>query len=139
MTQWLSHQEAMDHFAVYIEWFKNDEYKPETSFDSEPLLADDPVESEPPIPSPNTSSSSSLSYHVSQALQHLIALQSIPATRLIDEHHTSQFLLVLTTFLWAQGSSIIPYRFDGFDLYKYMIVDLPEIPELDDDKRNLPI
>lgn len=145
MTTWLSRQEAVDRFSVYLEWFRNGEYQPQLVHELDPLPAGPTV----PEDEPNSSVDSdgedleqaapddlkATDYHV--ARRHPRHLRSVPATKIIQDHGASQFIPALHAFLTTHGSEIPPYNFDVFDLYKQIDLRLPEIPEVSTQRQKL--
>lgn len=134
MTTWLARQEAVDRFSVYLEWFKSGAYVPHAShvLDTVSLPASD---SETPEASVVLLSDVQTRHrHYQVAATHPPALRAIPAEKVIRGQKAAQFLSALRTFLHINGSSVVPYSFDGFDLYKQLVVTLPGIPEVSDNK-----
>ncbi|PSR97599.1 hypothetical protein PHLCEN_2v4306, partial [Hermanssonia centrifuga] len=125
MTKWLSRQEAVDRFTVYLEWYKNGEYKPTsqalTQALPEPAISVDP--------GTITANSRMSTYQV--AATHPATLRAVPASNIIHIKGlgATQFLPALHEFLIAHGSSIVPHTFDKFDLFKQLIIQLPVLPE----------
>lgn len=62
--------------------------------------------------------------------RHPPALHNIRASVIIDTHQASRFLPALHAYLAEHGSSVTPYHFDGFNLFKRLTVLLPAIPEV---------
>ncbi|KAI0342948.1 hypothetical protein BDW22DRAFT_1318377, partial [Trametopsis cervina] len=114
MTRWLSRQETIDRFSVYLEWLNNGEYHA--------------------LPTNTITDRNSTAIAYKVAKQHPRSLIGIPASSIIEEHGATEFLPALHTFLRSHGSSLIPHTFDRFDLYKKLVVQLPSIPEVSDKK-----
>ncbi|KAF7790601.1 hypothetical protein EIP86_001557 [Pleurotus ostreatoroseus] len=129
MTQWLARQEAVDRFAVYLEWYQNGEYKPEAGDASlEPL----PTEVEDTGPQTQEASEDLAPSNVPHGYRVPVrpTVRNVPAAKIIQSHNASEFIPAVKAFLRAHGSSVTPYDFDGFDLYKHVITELPEISEV---------
>ncbi|THG92911.1 hypothetical protein EW026_g8163 [Hermanssonia centrifuga] len=123
MTKWLSRQEAVDRFTVYLEWYTNGEYNPDTHASTQALEAAMPVD-----PGSIASQGSQRpTYHV--AATHPPSLRAIRASNIIQGHGATQFLPALHAFLKSHGSSIVPHTFDKFDLFKQLVIQLPVLPE----------
>ncbi|PSR97570.1 hypothetical protein PHLCEN_2v4309 [Hermanssonia centrifuga] len=128
MTKWLSRQEAVDRFTVYLEWYTNGEYKPTPQASKTQVLPEGPAISVDPG-SITLADSRRSTYQV--AATHPAFLHAVPASNIIHSHGlgATQFLPALHNFLIAHGSSIIPHTFDKFDLFKQLVIQLPVLPE----------
>ncbi|PSS37916.1 hypothetical protein PHLCEN_2v231 [Hermanssonia centrifuga] len=139
MTKWLSRQETVDRFAIYLEWRRNGEYLP---LDLEPLTANRTLMASTRDNLNVASTASTITpstrilcrppvrpelYHV--AASHPQSLRGIPAAEIITHHNALRFLPALSSFLHAHGSLIIPQPVHRFNLYKDLTVLLPGIPQ----------
>ncbi|THG94839.1 hypothetical protein EW026_g6707 [Hermanssonia centrifuga] len=139
MTKWLSRQETVDRFAIYLEWRRNGEYLP---LDLEPLTANCALMASTRDNLNVASTASTITpstgilrrppvrpelYHV--AASHPQSLRGIPAAEIITHHNALRFLPALSSFLHAHGSLIIPQPVHRFNLYKDLTVLLPGIPQ----------
>ncbi|KAE9386962.1 hypothetical protein BT96DRAFT_1026018 [Gymnopus androsaceus JB14] len=132
MTRWLQRQEATDRFMVYLEWirkFKDSEgsYKAGDSKAGEMDDLSGAVIATQKVVSSETATVLSTSYRI--AANHPQSLRGINAQTIIDQHGASHFLPALQSFLSAHNSIATARWFDLFNLYKRLILTLPEIPE----------
>lgn len=167
MTKWLSRQEAVDRFDVYLEWchLQVKRKKPQQSMDHPSENTDEPgtvlIE---PLSYPNQSTRDSLSPKTGrestasgpQAViktstyardsltlpptplrprlkvpaTHPKELREISAQDIILGNGASEFLPALHSFLSSHGATITLRPFDRFNLYKQVVIRLPEIPEV---------
>lgn len=110
MLTWLQRQEAVDRFAVYLEWRSP----------SRPSSNDSHTISRRIIPQSSTFGRVPRVQSPPRELQHVEA---------ISQHGASEFLFALQHFLRANGCSIIPQTFDTFHLFKRIVFELPKIAE----------
>ncbi|KAF8881119.1 hypothetical protein BD779DRAFT_1675607 [Infundibulicybe gibba] len=116
MTRWLQRQEAVDRFTWYLEWAKDGSYKPTQ------------VQPHCILPTSTTLTVQRTPIYT-VALHHPKELRGIEAQAIIVNHNATQFLPAVQTFLANHGSRILAQPFDGFNLFKRIVLRLPNIPQ----------
>lgn len=141
MTTWLHRQEAVDRFADYLHWCRNEAHLTVGPADDEDDLngdagcIGDPRTTDYSLslpPQPLRSES-----QVQVARTHPPDLTRIPAQKIIDGHHATRFLEALTGFLRDHGCLMTPMEFDTFNLYRRLTIMLPPVPEAGTKARDL--
>ncbi|KAH9947697.1 hypothetical protein B0H21DRAFT_778363 [Amylocystis lapponica] len=115
MTRWLSRQEAIDRFGVYLECSDADIIVSRS--DSQPQDHEVAVNHQDDIHCNCT-----------------VSIKKTTTYRIVLDHNASQFLHALQTFLRGNGSLIIPQPFDRFDLFKCLVFHLPDVAEANSNK-----
>jgi hypothetical protein len=134
MTWWLQRQENVDRFSEYLAWTRS---QTQAASSSDNVF--------PPPSSPSVLNSHSASQPerepkraVSIPQAYSIAKNPPPSARHVtvssiiscDGYNASQFLEALSTFLITQGSFYQPHLHDVFSLWKQVVFNLPDIPEV---------
>ncbi|KAI0681780.1 hypothetical protein BC835DRAFT_1409671 [Cytidiella melzeri] len=128
MTRWLSRQEAVDRFTVYLDWCKRGEYSPlsatyMTTISELPLDDDEPDSTES-----HHEQATTQPYKVAAASPR--HLQGISVADISSRLGASQFLPALRMYLQSRNCLVNIYERDCFDLYKELVVHLPPVPEV---------
>ncbi|KAI0690630.1 hypothetical protein BC835DRAFT_1280656 [Cytidiella melzeri] len=128
MTRWLSRQEAVDRFTVYLDWCKRGEYSPlsatyMTTISELPLDDDEPNSTES-----HHKQATTQPYKVAAASPR--HLQGISVADISSRLGVSQFLPALRVYLQSRNCLVNIYERDGFDLYKELVVHLPPVSEV---------
>ncbi|GBE78714.1 hypothetical protein SCP_0116050 [Sparassis crispa] len=128
MVIWLRQQEAVDRFALYLNWCKNGGYHGQVApvVSLAPEDGKDPEAIEATQMSRDVSTSLQVQYKI--AKHHPHALRGVIASDIILYHHASHFVDCLGIYLRDHGSSFKPHLFDSFNLYARLSVTLPQIP-----------
>ena len=133
MTKWLQRQENVDRFSEFLAWtqipreaFQNSNIPTnptQPDFDIEPMADDAVVIPEHAVLIPHAYS---IAKHPPPSARHVTASTIISKTG----YNASQFLEALSTFLATQGSYYQPHLYDVFSLWKQVVFNLPDIPEV---------
>ncbi|KAG2093555.1 hypothetical protein BD769DRAFT_1678895 [Suillus cothurnatus] len=153
MMVWLWHQEAVDRFSTYLEWYKSRTMESgqqdcgtehglelETEGDEqdgeviiENLLISD-VDTASASETANLSDSNATSFSHTSMIHipttHPPHLYRIPASKIISDQHASLFLQALTTYICTPGNLYVQKSFDTFDLFSRLAFELPAIAEV---------
>lgn len=152
MVTWLRRQEAIDRFSLYLNWRVQDRGSGGDSSSPQDVLDPGTQDSDelgsvtlvpPPSARVNSTGQSALGLipiisHASSdplltassvSRQHPPHLKRVSADCIINEQNASQFLPALRTYLQQQGSWVIPFPHDTFDLFRQIVIQLPVIPE----------
>ena len=134
MTNWLHRQEAVDCFTWYLKWIRQGGYEATEEIRSNPLSAslhETAIAILPAVshtPQPTTSlTNPQITYQIASTLPP--ALHGIPVQNIIHNHNTTQFMPAVQAFLNKHSSLITAHLFNSFDLYKCIMVCLPNIPQ----------
>ncbi|KAF5328932.1 hypothetical protein D9758_016819 [Tetrapyrgos nigripes] len=139
MTRWLSRQEAVDRFSMYLRFCRDGSYRPSDSYGdgTDGERNDEEIDDLGAQPMDT--------HNVTQIIQsvaepgHAVgrvrypssppkALRQTPAEKLMVTQNASRFLHALQTFLQKHSCPIVPTALDRYDLYKQVSVRLPTIP-----------
>lgn len=161
MIRWLSRQEALDRFTVYINWCRNKSYTQQTcptyslktqttEQELETILVQNTLlsvqTSSPPHPnqtqatklgtitlsSQQSGSKGQTTFKVPKT--HPKELRSVSCDDIVAGHGASQFLPALQDFLCIQGGQTTAQQHDHFSLYKQLVIKLPNISEVNASK-----
>jgi len=145
MMVWLWHQEAVDRFSTYLEWYKSctmesgwqdcgtehgleletegDEQDGEVIIENLPISD---VDTASASETANLSDSNATSFsHTSMRhipTTHPPHLHRIPASKIISDQHASLFLQALTTYICTPSNLYVPKSFDTFDLFSRLVL-----------------
>ncbi|KAG2033423.1 hypothetical protein BDR03DRAFT_871998, partial [Suillus americanus] len=151
MTVWLQHQEAVDRFSMYLEWYEShttettesrqhdsNEHRLEleTEGDSEVVVKKSPIfggdvtyKTNANLSDPDAASFSHTSMiHIPTT--HPPHLRRVPAHKIISDQYASLFFQALTTYIHTLDILYIPKSFDTFDLFSHLAFELPAIAEV---------
>ncbi|KAL0067725.1 hypothetical protein AAF712_005165 [Marasmius tenuissimus] len=129
MTRWLTRQEAVDRFALFLDWVKNgglESSNERRGHDREEGNLDDAEDDDESVDEdgllPN---GDRCRYTVARS--HNSQLRGITASTIITQQRTKYFLESLQAYLRTNHCPIIPHPYDRFDLFKQVIVSLPKV------------
>ncbi|KAL0063336.1 hypothetical protein AAF712_009731 [Marasmius tenuissimus] len=129
MTRWLSQQEAVDRFELFLDWVKNggiengDECGDDDSEAERLDENDEDVENlDEDMLLPN---GDRCRYKVARS--HNSQLRGITASTIISQQRTRYFLEALQAYLRANHCPITPHSYDRFDLFKQIVVSLLKV------------
>lgn len=142
MATWLLHQESVDRFTVYLQRCRDGEYQPQVMEEQDPAS----IDNEPGTVSalslrsfggvtsamPGDTPVSALLYRV--AAHHPSWLRDRLIADIVAAQGASQLIPALQSFLQLHRSAIHVYNFHTLNLYKQLVVLLPSIVEVSDQK-----
>ncbi|KAJ8495203.1 hypothetical protein ONZ45_g12952 [Pleurotus djamor] len=135
MTRWLSRQEAVDRFSMYLEWTGGNGATSGHSsgrsletdvIDDDELHDNDEDEDEGALYTARQREAGQPAYKVSRT--HPRHLRNISAEKIMADHHAPELLSAFQKYISTRGSPLKAQSFDTFDLYKRLVIELPTIP-----------
>ncbi|KAE9392970.1 hypothetical protein BT96DRAFT_784742, partial [Gymnopus androsaceus JB14] len=120
MTHWLQRQEAVDHFALFLDWMEKGEYRADGA-----VIGDSGINITTTLEHLPRSVRRPRLYKI--AATHTGILRNVPASTIIRQHRASYFLEAIASFLTAKGGKIPPHPHDCFNLFKRITFPLPPI------------